>query len=303
MDLKSLRYVVAIAKEQNITKAAQKLFISQSSLSHALSSIEKEIGLPLFSRQKSGVTLTAAGEKYYAAAKQMLKIYDHLLEELQNPEENTKIQIATSSVWGTQLFSTLIPKFREKHPEASFDLTQAEMYYLEAEIKEGTVDFGFITLSPYEKLSPQMKILRKEPFQFAVPARHPYVALNPGSSLHLEDIPKHFQDSTFLISRVGSPNRDVAEHLFEELSFTPKRISEVNGLSLTLSMVANSLDVAFMPLSGCAKEERVHYYELEPELFRYNVLLAKPLANYNDLQKAFYRFALSFYQDGRKEKG
>lgn len=82
MNIKHLNYVVTIAQERNITKAAEKLFISQSSLSYALSSIEKEVGQPLFYRQKNGVIITQAGEKYVEAAQKILHIQDELMKEL-----------------------------------------------------------------------------------------------------------------------------------------------------------------------------------------------------------------------------
>jgi len=62
MDIKHLNYIIAIADERNITKAAEKLFMSQSSLSYYLTTLEKELGTPLFLRQRHGVTITPAGE-------------------------------------------------------------------------------------------------------------------------------------------------------------------------------------------------------------------------------------------------
>lgn len=293
MDLKHLRYVVAVAREKNITKAAEKLFISQSSLSYTLSTVEKEIGMPLFLRSKTGVELTPAGERYCTAAKKILAIYDDMQKELQACRDVEHINIAATSVWGTQLFSELIPKFRKRHPHVTLNLTQAELFYLEGELKDNAQDFAFLSLGPFEKLSKNMRLLRVEPLFLAVPAKHPYVRKNPGDTLPEQALKEHFSHDTFLISRVGSPNRVVAEHLFERTGFRPAHIFEVNGVALTRSIVAQGDDVAFLPLSGCDTNKAIHYYALDPPIYRYNVLLSKPLSNYNDIQKAFYKFVLA----------
>lgn len=293
MDLKHFRYVVAVAHEKNITKAAEKLFISQSSLSYTLSTVEKEIGMPLFLRSKTGMELTPAGEEYYAAAKKIIQIYDDLQKNLRGKGDNVRINIAASSVWGTQLFSELIPKFRKQHPGVTFNLTQVELFYMEEELKDDALDFAFISLSPFEKLSPNMMLLRNEALLFAVPCSHPYVKKNPGNVISTKDLIEFFSQDTFLLSRIGSANRIVAEHLFESIHFQPNRIFEVNGLALTRTIVAKGSDVAFIPISGCDRDSNIHYYEMDPPICRYNVLLRKPLANYNDIQKAFYRFVLA----------
>lgn len=300
MDLKQLRYIVAIAQEKNITKASEKLFVSQSSLSYTLSTLEKEIGMPLFIRHKNGVELTPAGQKYYTAAKKIVAIYDQLLKDFINMQEDVRINIAASSVWGTHLFSELIPAFRKKHPNVSFTLTQVELFYLDAELKDDSIDFAFISLSPFDKLSNQMRVLRNEAILFAVPSCHPYVKKNPGDIISPEDLVACFSSDTFLLSRPGSANRSVAEHLFDRIHFSPKHFFEVNGIHLTRNMVANGTDVAFIPLSGCEPNEKVHYYHMDPELYRCQVLLSKPSSNYNDLQKAFYKYILAFF---RHEQG
>ncbi len=296
MDMKQLRYIIAIAQEKNITKAAEKLFISQSSLSYTISMVEKEIGKPLFIRRKNGVDLTPAGEKYYEAALSITAIYDNMIRELRQEEKEMKINIAASSVWGRKLFSELIPLFRRKHPNVSFTLTQAEMFYLDAELKDETIDFAFLSFSPFDKLTSHMRILRNEPLLLAVPAGHPYTEENTGSVITPGDFVRWFADDTFLLSRVGSSNRKVAEHLFEEYHFQPAAILEVNGLDLTRTMVVSGEDVAFLPVSGCEPNDHVRYYHFDPEIYRYNVLFSRSSFRSNQVKRAFYEFVLEYME-------
>ncbi|MGO4997852.1 LysR family transcriptional regulator [Oribacterium sp. Sow4_G1_1] len=108
MNINHLQYIVMIAQERNITKAAEKLYISQSSLSYTLSAVEKEIGQPLFFRQKQGVVITPAGEKYVEAAKKILRIHDETMRELRAMQKSTNIRLASASIWGSKFIEDKI---------------------------------------------------------------------------------------------------------------------------------------------------------------------------------------------------
>ena len=75
MNMTTLEYFVALAQAPSINQAAQQLYISQSSLTRAIQSMEKELGIPLFYRDKSGITLTEAGQQILPEAREMLKYY------------------------------------------------------------------------------------------------------------------------------------------------------------------------------------------------------------------------------------
>lgn len=131
-----------------------------------------------------------------------------------------------------------------------------------------------------------MSLLRNEPLYLAVPAYHPYVAENPGSTVPASAFNRWFSQNAFLLSREGSPNRIVAEAFFASCGFHPLHIFKVNGLALTRNMVAsNPSDVTFLPESGCGKDRLVHYYAPDPPIFRLNVLLSRPLKSYSPLKK------------------
>ena len=84
MDTKYLSYILTIAKKENMTKAAEELFVSQSTLSQYLSKLESELGTPLFYRSKGRLTLTAAGRLYIDASEKVMAIKDNLYQNIQN---------------------------------------------------------------------------------------------------------------------------------------------------------------------------------------------------------------------------
>ncbi|EGQ79573.1 transcriptional regulator GltC [Fusobacterium animalis ATCC 51191] len=82
MDLRQLEYIVEIAEEKNITKAAKKLYITQSALNQTLLKLEKEIGEPLFERSKLNLYLTEIGKIYVEEAKKILEIKKKHMKKL-----------------------------------------------------------------------------------------------------------------------------------------------------------------------------------------------------------------------------
>ena len=93
MDVKYLNYILAIANRHNMTKAAEDLFVSQSSLSQHLSRLEQELNTPLFTRSKNELTLTPAGQLYVDAAKQVVKIQKELYQNIAALSRRGKICI------------------------------------------------------------------------------------------------------------------------------------------------------------------------------------------------------------------
>ena len=82
MDLRQLNYITVIAEELNLTRAAERLFVSQSTLSLYLSRLEKELGIRLFSRKNNRLVITAKGELYVETARKMLDMQKELYEQL-----------------------------------------------------------------------------------------------------------------------------------------------------------------------------------------------------------------------------
>ena len=95
MDIKYLTYIIAIAEERNMTKAAEKLFVSQSSLSYYLSKLEQDVGTPLFLRAKNELLLTPAGQLYVEAAQNVVEIKKQLYKNISDLNHKAHIFLYT----------------------------------------------------------------------------------------------------------------------------------------------------------------------------------------------------------------
>ena len=82
MDFKQLTYIITIAEEHNLTKAAERLFVSQSTLSLYLNKLERELGVALFTRNKNRLTITPEGEEYVKTARKILELRNYLYKKL-----------------------------------------------------------------------------------------------------------------------------------------------------------------------------------------------------------------------------
>ena len=146
MDIKQLKYFLAITEENSITKAAKKLHISQPPLSHQLKILEEEIGSKLFDRTTRNLEITEVGEFLKNRAIQILELMNETVKEIkQNQEElegALKIGFVASST--AALVPKVIPGFSKNNPEVKFELKEGSTYKILDLLNHGTIEIGFI---------------------------------------------------------------------------------------------------------------------------------------------------------------
>ena len=124
MELKQLSYIVTIAEEKSLTRAAEKLFVSKPALSLQLSRLEKEEGLPpLFSRTRNGLVLTDAGRIYVNGARTILNLNEKAnLAARKLTEQKFTLRIAVAPVGETFFLTRVLPRFHRKYPNVRLDI-------------------------------------------------------------------------------------------------------------------------------------------------------------------------------------
>ena len=125
MDVKYLNYVLTIASEHNLHRAAEKLYISQPSLSQFLTKLEAEIGTPLFERRSKDLVLTEAGRLYVETAQTVVGLRNKLYRDISNLIYQNHLSIATTSQWGMRLISQVLPAFNQNHPDVMVEITES----------------------------------------------------------------------------------------------------------------------------------------------------------------------------------
>lgn len=276
MDTKYLTYILTIAKKQNMTKAAEELFVSQSSLSQYLSKLENELGTPLFYRSKGRLTLTPAGELYVEAAKNVVHIKESLYRNIQNIDNRGHITIGVTSQFGLKMLTELIPRFKALYPDVTIEISETNVPSLTKLILDENIDCGIMALNiiePFQKT--QVDILRKEEVFWAIPKTHPYYQKNRSLPITIQDLAEHFSEDNILLSKKGSTLRVLTDQLFESAQIMLSTVCETNSIIATRSMVSMGIGVTLIGESCATEQENIAYYPMIPPLSRLNVFVRR----------------------------
>lgn len=176
---KELLYIKTVVDEKSITKAAKKLFIAQPSLSQSIQRLEESLGIALFNRTSSGLTLTYAGERYYHMATQVLKIYEDFELEISdmNNLKTGRIHLGVTNHLGTIVLPHVLPRFCELCPFIELHVLEENSTSLEQKLLMGELDFA-VMHAPKEPENSQIdySILKKDPFLLITSGSHPLAA-------------------------------------------------------------------------------------------------------------------------------
>ncbi|WP_322065208.1 LysR family transcriptional regulator [Burkholderia ubonensis] len=245
MELRQLRYFIAVAEEMNITRAAERLHMTQPPLSRQLQAIEDEIGLPLFERGARPLKLTEAGRVFYAQAKRLVDQADELgplTRRLAQMSERIVIGFVPSTLYGA--LPDVIRAFRETRPDV--ELSLIEMFTLEqlGALKGGRIDVGFGRLR-FDDDQLVREALIEEKLIAALPAGHPLA--DPDRPLALADIANET-----LIVYPSTPRPSFADQQLSALrdgGLAPAGVHEVRELQTALGLVAAEVGVSLVPES------------------------------------------------------
>ena len=298
MDVKYLNYILAIANRHNMTKAAEDLFVSQSSLSQYLSRLEQELGTPLFTRSKNELSLTPAGELYVDTARRVVQMQKELYQNIAALSHKGKISVGVTSNFGLRMLSEIIPKFKEQFPNVSIEITETSLPGLKKLLADGGIHVGISAETSTSPYSGQAKILRKEPVFFAIPASHPYAKNHkPGTPITLSELVSHFAQENFLLSKKGASLRILSDQVFDACHFTPSAICETNSISATRLMIAQNAGVAFISESCSVDRQHISYYPMSPELYRFNLVICHKDWIQNEPERLFLDYILRYFQE------
>lgn len=246
MELRHIRYFVAVAEECHFGRAAERLHIAQPPLSQQIKALEAELGVELLIRSTRKVELTPAGERYLERARAVLASLDAAGVEAQRiaSGEVGRLAIGFTGSATYELLPTLARVLRADLPGIELDL-RGEMLTPRqvAALADGTLDLGFLR-PPVHDPAIQVRVLRREPLIAALPEVHP---LAQKSSVRLADL----RDEAFITypSHSRSVVHDAVIATCEKAGFRPSVVQEVAETSTLVAFVAAGLGVALVPAS------------------------------------------------------
>lgn len=266
MEMRFVTYFLAIAKYRNLSKAADYLFVSQSTLSQFLAREEQEMGVKLVSRNRNELTLTYAGKLYEETCRNMLELQKSLYKKVSDISQSKTghISVGITPQWGGEMFAEIYPIFKNKYPDYLVNLLEDTTKPLLEQVAKGTLDIAILAVAEHAGVSlPTVNVCREE-LVLAVPVSIGKTLTGqrrPGAALPVLDI-KALKNENFIISCSGTAIRDITNQLFDQWKLSPRIICEINNHSSSLKMVASGLGITIIPLSYRSSNPRICYYSM-----------------------------------------
>lgn len=264
MDLRQLRYFVAVAEERNITRAAERLNMAQPPLSRQIKQFEEEIGTDLFDRSARPLELTKVGRLVLEQALQVLGRMSEMRSMVDRAIAADRRRLSIGFVAST-IYARLPPIIRElRASDPQLDLGLLELVSIDqvVALKDGRIDVGFGRIR-FEDESVRRIVLRREPLVAAIPTAH-RLASSDRELLPLQDL-----DEVDLVLYPREPRPSYADQvvrLLNDAGVRPRVAYEVRELQIAVGLVAAGEGVCIVPESVAkAHMDGVCYRSLPPE--------------------------------------
>ena len=267
MNLRDLKYLVAVAEFRHFGRAAEACFVSQPTLSMQLKKLEETLGITLIERGKQ-VMLTEAGHEIAAKAREILAQTDQLIayaKESNDPLAG-ELRLGAFPTLAPYLFPLVVPKINAAFPKLKLLLVEEKTNVLLSQLKEGKLDAAFIA-APVEESGITAKSLFSEAFLLAVPRGHP---LAEKKAVTAEDIAAQ----PILLLDEGHCLRDQALALCQRVGAKETDNFRATSLETLRQMVASGVAVTLMPQLAIGKEHAdIVYIPFENQPFKRKIML------------------------------
>lgn len=283
MELRHLRYFVAVAEEKNFTRAAQRLNIAQPPLSRQIQQLEETLGVQLLERNSRPLKLTETGKFFYSHASQLLaqtSELESMTRRVGNIERSLSVGFVGSTLYG--LLPKIIRRFRDENPTVELSLHEMSTMDQLRALKDGRIDVGFGRIRN-EDANIRRVVLREEKLIAALPLGHPLSMAKP--VIALRDL---LNETLIIFPKAPRPSyADQVLAAFDERGLKPRRIYEVRELQIALGLVAAGEGVSVVPSSVYGlKRDDVSYMELDdPTLVSPIIMSTRALDESRDIRE------------------
>ena len=293
MELRHLRYFVAVAEEKSFNKAAERLYISQPPLSRQIKQLEEEVGVMLIDRDNRPLKLTEAGEFFYDHAVQILAKSDKLKSMTMrkaNFDNSISIGFVSSILYG--ILPKIIARFRACYPNIEIKLQELNSWEQTQALTEGKIDVGFGRML-FEDASIRRIFLREESLVVAVPKDHD-LAKEQSRVVSLMDLTN---EKLILYPTGPRPSFiDYVLELFEFRNLKANYFTEVRELHVALGLVAAGEGLTIVPKTlEHLRSQEVIYIPFENDLLTSPIIMSVIHFDKSELLKTLLEVTYQFY--------
>jgi DNA-binding transcriptional LysR family regulator len=286
VELRHLRYFVAVAQRKGFREAARFLHVSQPAISKTLTQLEQELAIKLFARSGRTVRLTPQGEVFYKETLRTLQQADHAAEAAQRAArgEIGTLTLGFCSVATYGFLPTVVKQYKELLPGVQLLFREMNPPQQETAFSLGEIDVGITRLPFSKKLAHELavKTIFREPLVIAVPEGHRFA----GKRMKIEDLS---EEPFIVLQRDGAPTiYDGILGMCQQRGFAPTVGYVADSMHTVFTLVAAGQGIALVP--ACAlnlRAEGVRFLRLQPDEYRADLVVAWPRNSQSPVLQTF----------------
>ncbi|MBE5977765.1 MAG: LysR family transcriptional regulator [Paenibacillaceae bacterium] len=249
MDFKDLSYVLAVARFQNITKAANSLYISQPTLTKFLQSLESSLGQKLFKKIGNRFILTYAGERYVKKAGEILQLKKELDNELSDIIKSNigVLNIAFPVMRGTYMLPCTLPIFKSLYPNVIINIKESASTTLESMILSGETDLAFFN-KPVKSPEVDYEVISHEEMLLVMSKRHPLAdqGITRDDCNHQWFDLSLLKDEILILQETDQRSRQTIERVFQQVGFQPDKMLITSNIRAGAELASRNYGVTFV---------------------------------------------------------
>lgn len=302
MELRHLRYFVAVAEELSFTRAAARLHIGQPPLSHQIQQLESEVGAQLLDRSKRWVRLTQAGKLFLEDARRVLALSEQAMQTARRAERGEAGELRVGFTYSTPLtplFASVVNRYRQQYPGVTLTLHELPTVPQIAAIAERELDLGLVRppdISIPDSVS--LTALRHDPLALVLPSGHPLASQPSVSIRDLRDQPLVMYPRT-----TGTGIYPQIFRLCRAAGFQPSIAMEAGEASTIIGLVAAGCGISILPASfEIIRMAGVCYRPLSDAAATTALMLAQRKDETSPLVAAFVAIAMAIASERKTEE-
>ena len=257
MDLTLTQSFIAVVESGALTRAADRLGVTQSALSRRIQQYERQLGVELLSRGRQGVELTEAGRIAYEEGRRLLAAWQRLKNEiaLHQGLESGQVRIGGGATAVSFILPPAIAEFQRRHPRVRFQLKEAGSAEIAEDVLRGQLELGIVTL-PLRSHELQARPLVEDDIVLVARRNHP---LARRGQIRLSDL----GSEGFVGFEAGTALRQLIDNAMREAGVEPQVMMELRSIPSILRMVVTTGHLAFVSRLALADQQEVVELKVE----------------------------------------
>lgn len=245
MNIRIYEYIIAVAEQKNITRAAEKCYISQPALTQQIKKLEKEFGFALFKKEGKNLIPTAQGEIFLTTARRILQVERETMQRIEELKQSTPktYRIFADISIRNILIEQIWPKFQQSYPEIKLQILSGDIEQAWEYLEKHLTDVGVFPFQGNCPSTVECICIEQSEFLLVMPQDHPAVPEFLAHGIQ----PDFLQNETFILNQEFSFFSSVQQKIMDSFHFKPSQVLHSHSMKAILQMVEIGKGVSLFP--------------------------------------------------------